>query len=117
MAKIRIKYIRHGLLQHAARGALAGTSAASHRHLLLCLARFGFRFFGAFALALRAMGNVLPARTEDVIVVFFFDFLVVFERNVTVVTKKSGHILFRFIMMGYIDSETKIHHQHDVSKC
>ncbi len=82
----------HGLLQHAARGALAGPGTASRRHLLLCLTWLGFRFLSAFTVALRAMGDILPAGAKDVIVVFFLDGLVVFERYVAVATKKSSHI-------------------------
>lgn len=90
-----------GLLQHAARRAPAGIGSASRRYLLFRLNRFRFRFFGTFALALRAMGNVLPAGAEDVIAVFLFNFLVVFERKVAVVTKKGSHIRFWFIGMGH----------------
>jgi hypothetical protein len=104
------------LLKHAACRPLACTTAAFHLHLFVCLARPGFRFLGTLAVALRAMGNVLPAGAEDVIVVFFLDVLIVFKRNVAVATKKSSHIHFRLLGWAMIDSETKLHHQHDVSK-
>jgi hypothetical protein len=45
------------------------------------------------------MGDVFPAGSEDVIVVFFLDGLVVIERNVAVATEKSSHIHFR--LLGY----------------
>jgi len=89
------------LLKHAARRPLACTTAAFHLHLFVCLARPGFRFLGTLAVALRAMGNVLPAGAEDVIVVFLFNFLVVFEQKVAVVTKKGCHIRFLVYGMGY----------------
>ncbi len=53
---------------------------------------FGLIALSAFAVALRAMGDILPAGAKDVIAVFFLDGLVVFERYIAVATKKSSHI-------------------------
>jgi hypothetical protein len=83
---------RYRLLKSAAARIMTGPTAAFHGDLSFCFARLGSPFLGALLFTLGAIRNILPARSVNIVFVFFFQTLVVFKSVVAICTKESTHM-------------------------